>query len=62
MNELPEIKMLEDRINKTKMIIDMMMEADLKGELDDEEYDELEMLKSSLESMETEKENNVKNI
>jgi hypothetical protein len=62
MIELNDVKRLEDRINEIKIIIDLMMEADLKGELDDEEYDELEMFKVSLKLMETEKENNVKNI
>jgi hypothetical protein len=39
---------IEERYVLAKIKYDMMMESDLKGELTDEEYDELAILKATL--------------
>lgn len=41
-------------ITETKIHIDMMMESDLKGELTDEDYEQLHLLEAKLLTLENE--------
>jgi len=42
---------LDERIERTRIQVLVMKESDLKGELDDQDYNDLSLMEASLESL-----------